>query len=221
MKLSEALQIRPGLTALVGGGGKTTLLYKLARELAPLSRVIVCTSTKILRPADLPVCEDGAGLASALAEYPIVCAGTPAAEGKLAAPPLSFEALTALADFVLVEADGAKGLPTKAHAPWEPVIPANTAQTVLVIGADCFGRPIGEICHRPERFAELAGVGLFDPVTPALLARILRAEGYGNIVYVNKTETDRDLANAEALAGLLPLPVVAGSLWRGTWKCLY
>ena len=32
-KLCELLDIRPGVTALIGGGGKTTLMYHLAREL--------------------------------------------------------------------------------------------------------------------------------------------------------------------------------------------
>ena len=32
-KLCDLLDIRPGVTALIGGGGKTTLMYHLAREL--------------------------------------------------------------------------------------------------------------------------------------------------------------------------------------------
>ena len=35
-EFAEALQVRPGLTAIIGGGGKTTLLYRLARELEGL-----------------------------------------------------------------------------------------------------------------------------------------------------------------------------------------
>ena len=34
MKLSEALDVRPGVTAIIGGGGKTTLMECLAAELA-------------------------------------------------------------------------------------------------------------------------------------------------------------------------------------------
>ena len=33
MELRELLEIGPGLTALIGGGGKTTLMYHLASEL--------------------------------------------------------------------------------------------------------------------------------------------------------------------------------------------
>ena len=222
MKLYELLGIGPGLTALIGGGGKTTGMYALARELRALGTVLVCTSTKIRRPADLPVLEDPtpAEVRAALAQHRVLCLGTPAPEGKLAAPKLPFSVLPALADYVLVEADGARGLPVKAHAPWEPVIPENTARTILVIGADCFGRPAGEICHRPERFTALAGIAPTDPVTPEAVAAVIRGEGYGDVIYVNKTEGPADLENARALAALISLPLCAGSLWREEWQCL-
>ena len=32
MELQELLGISPGVTALIGGGGKTTMMYALARE---------------------------------------------------------------------------------------------------------------------------------------------------------------------------------------------
>ena len=50
MNLSEALQIRPGVTAIIGGGGKTTLMERLAHELSGKARVIVCTFGR-------PMCE--------------------------------------------------------------------------------------------------------------------------------------------------------------------
>ena len=55
--LSKLLGVCPGLTAIVGGGGKTSLLYALARELQAKGRVIVTTSTKIRRPTQLPVAD--------------------------------------------------------------------------------------------------------------------------------------------------------------------
>lgn len=47
MELRELLEIGPGLTALIGGGGKTTLMYHLASELRQQGTVLVCTTTKI------------------------------------------------------------------------------------------------------------------------------------------------------------------------------
>ena len=47
----------PRMTALVGAGGKTTLMYALARRMADAGRRVVCTTTtKIFPPEDgLPV----------------------------------------------------------------------------------------------------------------------------------------------------------------------
>lgn len=44
MLFSEALEIRPGLTAVMGSGGKTSLVCRLADELSA-ARVIIATST--------------------------------------------------------------------------------------------------------------------------------------------------------------------------------
>ena len=49
MELAELLGIKPGVTALIGGGGKTTAMYRLARELR--GTVICCTSARILPPS--------------------------------------------------------------------------------------------------------------------------------------------------------------------------
>ena len=43
MILSEMLSVRPGITALIGGGGKTTAMYTLARELSE-DATVVCTT---------------------------------------------------------------------------------------------------------------------------------------------------------------------------------
>ena len=50
MKISQLLKIQKGITALIGGGGKTTLMYRLAQELSEVGTVIVSTSTKIIEP---------------------------------------------------------------------------------------------------------------------------------------------------------------------------
>ena len=221
MDISALLAVEKGVTALIGGGGKTTLMYTLAEELRRRGTVIVTTSTHIQRPEQYPVLTAADNVAAALAAHGAVCVAGETAEGKLCAPALSFETLAALADFVLVEADGSRRLPLKAHAPHEPVIPANTRRTVYVVGADGFGRPIRQICHRPERYAALCGAAEDDVVTPALEAAVLRAEGYaGGWVYVNKVETPQDWRNAEALAALLPGKVVAGSLWEREYRVL-
>ena len=218
LRLSALLEIRPGLTAIVGGGGKTTLLYALAEELKVKGSVLVTTSAKIRRPTQLPVADPATpeALQAALRAASPLCLGSPWPEDKLAAPTLPFSELVRTADYVLVEADGSKGLPAKAHAAHEPVIPAEAERVILVLGADAFGKPVSQVCHRPEHFAALTGASPDAPLTPALWARLILAEGYGNMIYVNKCECPADFENAAVLAALLPTPVVAGSLLAHT-----
>lgn len=48
MQLGQALGVRRGVTAVIGAGGKTTLLRALGEELAGAGHtVLLCTTTKI------------------------------------------------------------------------------------------------------------------------------------------------------------------------------
>ena len=164
--------------SVIGSGGKTTLLRTLSRELP--GTVILTTTTHILPFEGVPLLtaptEDE--VRAALARSRVLCLGTPAPEGKLTAPSLPFSLLEQLADYVLVEADGSRRLPLKAHAPHEPVIPKEAGCVLCVVGARGFDRPIREAVHRPEQFCTLTGARLDEPASPALAARALAAEGY-------------------------------------------
>lgn len=218
MELWELLGVRPGVTALIGGGGKTAAMYTLARELADYGTVICTTTAHILPPDHLPVLDrvDRGTLERARC----VCAGRPAPEGKLTAPAQSMEELAALAEYVLVEADGSRRLPVKAHLSHEPAIPACAGLTAVLVGASGFGRPVREAVHRWERFCRLTGAAPEEAVTAENLSSLLSAEGFGDLVFVNQAELPERLAEARRLAALSPLPVFAGALKGGMWECL-
>ena len=221
MELDQALGIGRGVTAVIGGGGKTTLLRTLGEGLARRGhRVVLCTTTKFFPFPGLEnlISPTQDNLRRALERCGLVAVGAPVpGTGKLTVPELPMEQLAVLVDYVLVEADGSAGRPMKAHAPHEPVIPPEADQTVLVVGASGFGRPIAQAAHRPERYAELAGVTPEEPVTPELAAAVLRTEGLHQRVFINQVETSRDLAHARRLGELLLCPVWAGALQKGGW----
>ena len=221
--LAELLGVRKGVTAVIGGGGKTTLLRTLGEDLARSGARVILTTTTKFRP--FPGIETVPGgerdIMEALGRAPLVCAAAPWGEsGKLAESPVPMARLAALADYVLVEADGSAGLPLKAHAPHEPVIPAESGRVILVVGASGFGRPVREAAHRPERYAALAGRNIETAVTPEIAARVLRAEGLGDLVLANQAETPEAREMARKMAENLPLPVYAGSLRRGEIECV-
>ena len=222
MQISSLLHVGRGVTAIIGSGGKTTLMEQLAKELSKKGKVILTTTTHIRRPARYPVLEgaDESAVAAALAEKDLVCVGETAEDGKLCAPKIFIEALARLADFVLVEADGAKGLPLKAHEAHEPVIPPCAQRVVAVVGIDGVGKPIGAVCHRSARYAQLALADEETIVTPEIAARALTAEGGFDRVYINKVESAAAYEAAQAMAKELSCPVVAGSLYQGVYVCL-
>ena len=206
MTLSQLLDIRPGVTAVIGGGGKTTLLRTLGEELAGQHPVLLCTTTKILPFSDLPCARTAAELDELRRAHQLLCAGTDEpGTGKLTAPETPMAVLAEQFDYILVEADGAARRPLKAHAPHEPVIPTEANQTICVVGASGFGRPIAAAAHRPERYALLAGMPEAAEATPEAEARVLRSEDLHTKVYVNQVETLWNLADARVLARLIAL----------------
>lgn len=214
MGLAELLGAGRGVTSVIGSGGKTSLLAALARELP--GTVVLTTTTHILPFAGVPLVTsaDAGDVVAALAGSRVVCVGSQAEkDGKLVTPEPGMDVLAALADHVLVEADGSRRLPLKAHSPWEPVIPACSARTVLVLGASGLGRPVREAVHRPERFCELAGCMPDDPATPELVARVANAEALADVALVNQADVAPDASRE--LAGLLAVPAVCASLRDG------
>ena len=181
--------------------------------------MLLATTTHIMRPEQYPFAQTAEELAAALAEHGAACAGSYTAEGKLTAP--GFPGWETAADYVLVEADGSKRLPAKAHAAWEPVLPPQRRRTVCVLGASAFGQTIRQAAHRPALYAALAGASEEDVITPALAARVLMAEGGFDVIYVNQIDReDFDPALAGAFAQAVACPVVVGSLRQKRWKRL-
>ncbi len=218
-ELRKLLGVTRGVTAVIGSGGKTSLLYRLAEELRPCGTVLLATTTHIMRPPQYPFAETAMQLWAALAAEGAACAGSYTPEGKLTAP--AFDGWEQAADFVLVEADGSKRLPAKAHEAWEPVLPPQRRRTICVLGASAFGQPIRQAAHRPALFAQLAGVPWSAAITPEMAARVIRREGFADIIYVNQVdELEPPPSWAEEFRKEAGIPVVIGSLQRKRWKRL-
>lgn len=236
--LSGQLHIPAGVTSIVGGGGKTTLMERLAFELAFAGHaVLVTTTTRIFPPDAMPVLLDPTEeeVSAALrvhAGLP-VCVGAAAPEGKLQACSLPMAVLARLASHVLVEADGAKHLPLKAPAAHEPVIPDETSLIIAVAGLDGIGKPVSEAAFRPERYAAVLGVELDHRITPEDVAAVLvSADGqYKGVrpgmrfcVALNKADDASREALARRVAARLPRTlvdtIICTSLSGGNEICL-
>lgn len=227
MTLAEALGVGRGdSVALVGGGGKSTAMFRLAREVvAAGGRAITTTTTKIfagqivLSPAHVPAAAATRDtvLAALDAHGQVLVIGeADPASGKADGIPLDLFAR--LRDWfpdacLMNEADGSRMLPFKAPAAHEPVIPPATTLVVPVVGADVLGQPLdADHVHRPELVRALSGAAAGATVTPEVVARVLAHADGGRksvpagarvVAMLNKVETLADRAPAHETAHLL------------------
>ncbi len=188
MKLREGLQIRKGeVVSLVGAGGKTTAMYRLASELAGQGwRVITTTTTKIRPPSptevEVLVIERDSAQALRCVAQALRCGGVVALaaerlerENKLKGIPTGLVTqLAGLADAIIVEADGARGRSLKAPASYEPVVPAKTTLLLPVVGIDVVGSRLGdEMVHRPKLVSALTGLECGERIGTSILSKLL------------------------------------------------
>ena len=164
---------------LVGGGGKTTVMYELAAAWAACGRkVLVLTSTHILCPADGNFAADAAAVQNLWQQGRYAVIGTPeASTGKLTAPPQSvYEALQPQADVILCEADGSRHHPCKAPAEHEPVLLPDSDIVLAVAGMDALGCSLAQVCQRSQLAAALLGCSLDSVIDEQMLAALLLSE---------------------------------------------
>jgi probable selenium-dependent hydroxylase accessory protein YqeC len=188
--LSDALHVRKGqLVALVGGGGKTGALLTISRELADKGWHVLASTTTRVGPSvatSMPVIammgeEPPQELAQAMSECGRVFLSAGREEdGKLlGVDPWILTGIKErhLADFVIVEADGARQMPLKAPGEHEPIIPLGADIVSPVVGLDALGLPIEEgSVHRPEFLIRLTNS---RTVTPQVIADVIAADAGG------------------------------------------
>ncbi len=237
MKRIETLLLQQpfGILSLTGGGGKTSLMFHLARQLARAGkRVLTTTTTKIFLPTaaqsqtllvdpePLKILQQ---VSPATRSYGhITAAAELIAEGtKLKGfPPeaIGIFGASGLFDWILVEADGSARRPLKAPAEHEPVIPAATTVHVAVAGLDVLGQPLSEeLVFRSELAGPLMGLTTGEIIGETALARLLAhpqgafkgtPEQARRFIYLNKADDDARRAGVGRIAALLqraPAPI--------------
>lgn len=183
MSLAKLLTLEArALIALVGGGGKSTMLFGLGTELAAAGkRVILTTTTKMGRDqADTAptVCwsaDTECALAALDQPGPVMLVTEGDAHKVTGPPPEAVDRLFAesAADYVIVEADGSRGKPLKAPASFEPVIPSKATLVVILMGIDAVGRPLGKVAHRVEEAQRFTGFDVDHVLTVQDCAAVL------------------------------------------------
>ncbi|MBE6027718.1 MAG: putative selenium-dependent hydroxylase accessory protein YqeC [Clostridiales bacterium] len=212
--ITEALQLdlpEHAVISVVGAGGKTSLIFAWARELAAAGKsVVITTTTHMYRPERLE--EDG---------IRIVVSDDPDRPDKVMAPPVDvLESLRDTADVVLIEADGSRRMPLKWPGDREPVIPDYTDITVCVAGLSAVGKRTEDVVFRADELPEAIKS---DTVDVNLLHKILASRSGGQKgvrgefrVFLNQVDDDIDRIAAsyrlQQILGVFGIQTAWGSL---------
>ena len=175
------------IISLVGGGGKTTIMYELAEYFAKQGRkVVVLTTTHIWLPREKDGTDSVAQEYATTQEeleflwqqglYGIIGSLEPCT-GKLVTPAQEpLEAALQACDIALIEADGAKQMPCKLPAEHEPVLLESSDIVIAVAGLDALGKSLEEGCFRWQLGRELFASSCNLLLDAAKLAQILLSE---------------------------------------------
>lgn len=192
-------RIPRGVSSIIGSGGKTSLMHALSLILSKKGKVLLSTSTHIypfshceniiVRESDSPekilsLVKEG------FSKENILCLGAEGREGKLSKASIPFSALESTCDYLLLEADGSKRLPAKAHNEREPQIPKESKLSILVFGASALNKEIRAVVHRPELFQSLFSPALTEKalLSKEILAEAFQKEGLGDMILLNQID---------------------------------
>jgi probable selenium-dependent hydroxylase accessory protein YqeC len=223
--LTEALDIKAReVISIVGAGGKTTLMFRLARELSLKGKkVLTTTTTKILEPApgetgSLFVASDEERIKDFvrghLGQYDhITIARERLESGKLkGVTPNLVDELGRGVDsvIVIIEADGAAHRSVKAPRENEPVIARSTSVTVAILGVDGLEMSLSEEnVFQPERVSKITGIPMGQRLTDEAMATLVtHPEGIFKgtpsssrvVAFLNKVDIPNGVEKARSIA---------------------
>lgn len=223
MKMAFSIQRSKQIIAIVGGGGKTSLLFALAKALP--GRVVITTTTRIfsaqmkLAPA-VCLADDLDQLGTHLDRFGqcliVGAVGSGRNKEKVLGVAASLPGQLLArpdVDYVLVEADGSRMRPIKAPDTHEPVIPPDTRLVIPMAGIDAVDGRIKDVAHRPELLAAIISrpSSVQHRLTPEDVADLFThplgglkgvPKGARIIPFLNKVETAEQLAAARQVAKL-------------------
>jgi probable selenium-dependent hydroxylase accessory protein YqeC len=217
-----------GVISLVGAGGKTALMFRLARELSKDGdRVLTTTTTKIFIPmrkqsSIMLISESAETIAQharkLFKKNSHITAGSATLHLNNKLKGLKPETIDALWQsgvfrWIIVEADGAAGRPLKAPAIHEPVVPQSTRWLIGVVGLDAVGKPLTDKwAFRPKLVANLTGLAYGAAITEEAVAAVL-TDDKGimknsppeamRFAFLNKTDSEERLVIAKRIAHIL------------------
>jgi probable selenium-dependent hydroxylase accessory protein YqeC len=245
-QLSNFLTIKPSqCVSIMGAGGKSTLMNRLADELIVRGCTVVLSSTtNYHRPQSLQ--SEQILLTGEVPEWPEKLEALARRWNRLLVlhhelgdamvKGIDVAAVRTIHEhipdaIVIVKTDGARKRWFKAPNHSEPVVPPWSQLCITVVNREILGQPLTEaLVHRPQRVAELTGLHVGDPITPRAVGTVLThpdtyaqktPSGTRRVVYISHVASQADLVCAEAIAAHLDRAgldaIIAGDTLSGTF----
>lgn len=223
--------------ALFGGGGKTSMLFKLGLELANTYTKVLMTSIVKAGPSQ---------------DFPIVLSQSDCHIEKLFQDQRPLYLLKEMIrkdkyygfesaelerwlpniDACVFEADGARDLPLKAHNNYDPVIPSFVSKVIIMIGADVVNTQLSDgKVHRADLFKSIWRIQDNTRIDVRLITEVVTTnKGYLSKIpdaipitfFINKADAFPSQAKilAENIAKQNVGKVYYGSIKEKWWKYL-
>lgn len=229
MRLIDAIPVsEESRIAFVGAGGKSTAMFRLARQAQEkgIPTVLLSATTHLavdqLAWADRHIVvntqEDILNLADEPLKGSVLLTGEPGEDMR--AEGLSLELISEVDQLarkhqaaLLVEADGSRMRPLKAPADHEPVLPSWVEVVVVVAGMSGLGQKLTtDIVHRPHLFGNLSGLKPGEMIRPDGLVRVLVSDDGGlkgvppsarRVALLNQCDNPTLAAQAKQMSGEL------------------
>jgi molybdenum cofactor cytidylyltransferase len=222
MKLHEIMRLHePCRIAVVGAGGKTSTIWRLAES---FTQNVVITTTTHLGLDQIEKTEQKF-FASSTSDLVLIDWGNLPKIVSITGPVIDGHRLDGLSPeninflyersiehhfSILIEADGARMLPLKAPAEHEPVIPEWVDAVIVLAGMSALGKPLSsDTVFRPEVFGKLGRLKEGEVISVEGLERVLCHLNGGlkgilekakRILVLNQAEDDKLLPDIMRIA---------------------
>lgn len=219
MNIIKKIGIKNDIITIVGGGGKTSIMFKIAKELKELNkRVLVTTTTKIYYPAK-EQCDqyfdfDDFDLDKISGNIIVVCQEVLRQDKVLGLDEQKIKHLLDLNvfDAFVIEGDGSRGISIKAPKDFEPVIPKFSNIVIGVIGADALYKEINDYnVFRADKFCEVTGFKIGDLIDEKVVSKLINSSnglfkeaplGARKIAVINKADNDERIEICKKILNL-------------------
>lgn len=198
------------ILSIIGAGGKTSFMYAFAKYLVKKKKKsIISTTTKIFADVNNKnikntyfsrTFEQFYDIVMKFNNDKLICIVNKQIDNKLIGlndkwiDKVSFLCQNVN---ILLEADGAKNLPFKAHNENEPIIPMKSTAVIIIIGADIIDKPLNsKYVHRVELFMSKTDKKVGDIISIEIIVDYVQKfwltkipDNMPKVVFINKIDS--------------------------------